>query len=497
MDNVSIYAPGEDTDAATPNAILPRATIRDMCRRRQHALDLFGQAFTVLTTAAEALDQAKAAFFAIDQRGRSDRFTHFNEQEQAHFLAGLEVPELETFTEAARKMVDRRMWAVLVEMTDLERLMDKQAKDQLHRQLQEEVPEAIESNVYATLQQLMLDADVIFKRGIANCFTSLDRRFRSHDGWKIGSRVILSRAFGDTGHWNFYRSERDTLHDIDRTFNVLDGRQNPHLVGGIVHAVEQARQGGWGARQTEVESDYFKVRVFMNGNLHIWFKRDDLVEKVNALLGEYYGAPIPEDREPDPDTGLHDPKTSLAKRYGFYPTPDDAAQRFFNFAPLWRRDEDGPLTILEPSAGTGNLAGPAAKRGHVVDCVEYQPALAEALKVCGLFRRVQCIDFLALKPNPGALYDRVLMNPPFDRERDIDHVLHALEFLKPDGCLVAIMSAGTEFRETRKSIAFRALMESMNAEWEDLPAGSFASVGTYANTRMLRVWKDGRSSRRW
>jgi hypothetical protein len=81
------------------------------------------------------------------------------------------------------------------------------------------------------------------------------------------------------------------------------------------------------------------------------------------------------------------------------------------------------------------------------------------------------------------------MNPPFDRERDIDHVLHALGFLKPDGCLVAIMSAGTEFRETRKSIAFRELVDRMNGIWWDLPAGSFASVGTYVNTRILRVWR--------
>ena len=83
------------------------------------------------------------------------------------------------------------------------------------------------------------------------------------------------------------------------------------------------------------------------------------------------------------------------------------------------------------------------------------------------------------------------------RERDIDHVMHALKFLKPEGCLIAIMSAGTEFRETRKSIAFRELMDKMGAKWRDLPAGSFASVGTYCNTIMLRVWKDGRQQRYW
>ncbi|MGL4959771.1 MAG: hypothetical protein ACRC67_00960 [Inquilinus sp.] len=87
---------------------------------------------------------------------------------------------------------------------------------------------------------------------------------------------------------------------------------------------------------------------------------------------------------------------------------------------------------------------------------------------------------------------RVIMNPPFDRERDIDHVIHALDFLAPNGQLVAIMSAGTEFRETRKSIAFRALMETMNASWSDMPLGYFSSVGTNCSTVIPRVWKDGR-----
>ena len=38
------------------------------------------------------------------------------------------------------------------------------------------------------------------------------------------------------------------------------------------------------------------------------------------------------------------------------------------------------------------------------------------------------------------------MNPPFAEHADIRRVTHALDFLKPDGLLVAVMSAGAEFR---------------------------------------------------
>jgi 16S rRNA G1207 methylase RsmC len=33
------------------------------------------------------------------------------------------------------------------------------------------------------------------------------------------------------------------------------------------------------------------------------------------------------------------------------------------------------------------------------------------------------------------------MNPPFDRERDVDHVMHVLKFLKEDGALFGLRSS--------------------------------------------------------
>jgi hypothetical protein len=479
--------------ATTEANIVPRATVRDMVRRRQRAIDLFGQAYLSLAAAEGALKEASGAFHAIDLRGREDRYLHATKEEERHFLSKLDLPSQVDFTNAARKVIDRRLWSVVIELTELEKLMDKQAKDELQKALMEEVPEATEDNIFATLQQFLLDADTIFKRGIANCFSSLDRRFRSHDGWKIGSRVILSTAFDEWGSWNYHRNHRDTLTDIERTFMVLDGATGV-IDGGIVHQVGLSRRnGGLRRRQSECESTYFKVRAFQNGNAHVWFKRDDLVEKVNKLLGEYYGAVIPEEREPDKDKGQA--KTTLAKRYGFFPTPDAAVERLFEGVPLYREKGQPRPLVLEPSAGTGNLARRAVEKGAVVDCIEVQGKLADDLKQTGKYRKVLNADFLAVQPEP--VYDVVIMNPPFDRERDIDHVLHALKFLKPDGCLTAIMSAGTEFRETRKAEAFRELMTTMGATWRDLPAGSFASVGTYMNTIMLRVYKDGRHRYGW
>lgn len=492
MDTLFDYEPPRSPLPAERSNIVPRATVRDMVRRRQAALDRFSDAYAALQAAQGAQTDALIALQAITGKtGETSSYLHGTKEEDRHWVSQLQLPQRTDFLATARKIVDRRMWAHIIELTELERLMDKQAKDQLRQELMDTVPEATEENIFATVQQFAADAGTIFKRGIANCFSKLDRRFRSHDGWKIGGRVVLTYCFDEWGSFAYRSNHRDTLHDIDRTFHVLDGGATPHLYGGIVARIEESRRdGGFGRRQSECESEFFKIRCFKNGNAHVWFKRDDLLGKVNKLLGEYYGAPIPEEREAAADP-LAERKTSLAKNYGFFPTPDKAADTLIERSLLRHRAEDQRLMVLEPSAGTGQLAQRIAKTGATVHCVEYQPQLAAALQARGF--KVICTDFLSVAPLP--LYDRVVMNPPFDRERDIDHVMHALQFLKPDGVLIAIISAGTEWRETKKATAFRALMEKMNASWQDLPEGSFASVGTNVNTVILRVHKNATAQR--
>jgi len=228
--------------------------------------------------------------------------------------------------------------------------------------------------------------------------------------------------------------------------------------------------------------------------------------KLNQILGEWYGETIGDGRPQEKDS-LNNPKVGLSKSFGFYPTPEDVAKQVLKHMNIYRKLNEPELRILEPSSGTGNLARRFAehKRFNIwnkvagkyqpytvkplVDCIEIQTDLAEKLKAEGIYNHVTEADFLALSPDPKRLYDIVGMNPPFDGERDIDHVMHALKFLKPGGRLVSIMSAGTEFRQTKKSIAFRALMSKWNAEWHDLPMGSFASVGTNINTLILVVHK--------
>lgn len=507
------------------NAIIRRATVEEIVAQRNRAIELYAEAHRAIEVAAEAIRIAGEAAQAASPGINS--FTYSHEEEIKAFYGAVKLPDRDRYLRTARRLIDINVWSWIIQHTDLERLMDREAKDKLRAQMayvpervdrrgqlinQEEIerglPPVTVENIFATLEQFQADAGMIFRRGIANVFSKLDRRFRSHDGFKIGSRVILTHAFDEWGHVR-YGAMEDTLIDIERVFAVMDGHPEDGFTSAI-RALRDQRRGLGGRCQTELETPYFRIRGFKNGNAHLWFVRDDLVEKVNKILAEYYGEVIGNGQAQEEDP-LQNVKTTPARYFGFYPTPEDAARELLDGFPLLQRKDAPKLRILEPSAGTGNLARRCVKAieetdrwsgsrerwaneyhsGNIVDCVEIQPHLAAGLEAEGIYNRVYCQDFLTLSPEVTGLYDRVVMNPPFDRERDIDHVMHALKFLKPDGMLAAIMSAGTEFRETRKAAAFRELMERMNARWCDLPPGSFASVGTYCNTITLRVRKGG------
>lgn len=458
--------------------LMLRASIDEIEGYRNSALAKYAQAFDLLEEArdfaAKAAPSGHSAGKFNDEamRDLAPRWSgHHAEKRRADFLDNM------------RKATDSAVWDHLILAHGFERLMDATAREQFRQQLRDNPPEATADNCYTTLSALLGDADLIFKRGIATAFSKLDRRFRSHDGFKIGTRVVLDRAFSDWGGWNHYGHKEETLRDIERTLCVLDGKQHPERMGGIIGVIEDARRAASKGLQMgafRCENEYFDFRAFKNGNAHVWFKRADLVKKVNLLLADYYGEAV--GASPDVAEQPEIFNRSIAKNFGEFFTPAGVVSWIMDEAQLY----DNP-TVLEPSAGHGAIAKAARDKGAKVTCVEIQAKNARELcKIPGL-ANVICSDFFDVTPSYQGKFDRVLMNPPFDGGRDIDHVTHALTFLKPGGRLVAVMSAGTEYREDSKATKFRALVEARKGRMRDLPAGSFAEAGTMINTILVTI----------
>jgi len=157
---------------------------------------------------------------------------------------------------------------------------------------------------------------------------------------------------------------------------------------------------------------------------------------------------------------------------GFYPTPDSLAMKMLDGI-RW----DYISTILEPSAGKGNLADAVNRRwkihhgsryrsedkGADIDCIEVDPNLRAILKDKGF--RVVHDDFLSY--TTCKKYSLIVMNPPF--ESGAKHILKALQLLTDGGQLIALCNAETLRNPcTNERDLLRRTLADGNAEIEYL-----------------------------
>lgn len=156
----------------------------------------------------------------------------------------------------------------------------------------------------------------------------------------------------------------------------------------------------------------------------------------------------------------------------FYPTPEVLAEKLIRGID-WKQVS----SVLEPSAGKGNLALFAAKKLYAnehgygvyddhslkeavaeadIDCVEIDPTLRNTLSGAGY--RVVHDDFLTFETQKR--YDLILMNPPFDQ--GAEHLLKAIGLMRRRGGMIRCVLNAETLRypcyEPRKQL-LRAIRE--------------------------------------
>lgn len=166
------------------------------------------------------------------------------------------------------------------------------------------------------------------------------------------------------------------------------------------------------------------------------------------------------------------------KELQFFETPDTVAKILCNLAEVEKAN-----TILEPSAGQGALLKEIRKYTNA-KIFWYEIDKENMSKIQSPNSVFMEYDFI--KANPF-IVDCIIMNPPFTKQQDIEHVSHALKFLKISGILVSVMSPSIKFRTNKKTKNFLDLIGNYKYEIHDLPPGSFKQSGTMVNTVILKI----------
>jgi len=157
--------------------------------------------------------------------------------------------------------------------------------------------------------------------------------------------------------------------------------------------------------------------------------------------------------------------------FQLFQTPASLASRMVDLAGIVHGQ-----SVLEPSAGLGNLIIPILAAGGRVTACEIDTALAGEIFQRFLDVSLWQGDFLQRDPVPS--FDHVIMNPPFHMRSDIAHVKHALRFLRSGGSLVGLCMS-THHRETA--------LKHLSSHWEIIPSGTFREAGTQVETILFKI----------
>lgn len=252
-----------------------RATVRELVAAFQAAEAQVRSSFAALVQAERDVN----AVFGI-----SDRSIRISASD--HWGSRFDDPD------AAVKLMARDAWVVIVDRLELRRAMSIKRYEALDRQIREgkDLPPITEETVMGFVQQSAADLSTMFEEAVLEVHAWLRPRgskYKSNSEYEIPAKVVLERVVDPIDRWptktfrvNYH--VRQTLIALENVFNGLDGRgqiaKDHYSV--LQRAIEACpREVGRG------ETELFSFRAFGNGNLHLAFKRLDLLARLNQIAG--------------------------------------------------------------------------------------------------------------------------------------------------------------------------------------------------------------------
>jgi 16S rRNA G1207 methylase RsmC len=89
----------------------------------------------------------------------------------------------------------------------------------------------------------------------------------------------------------------------------------------------------------------------------------------------------------------------------------------------------------------------------------------------------------------GKTYSKIIANPPFTKNQDIDHLKEMYECLSRGGRLVCITSESWVNGSQKKQVEFKNWLDEIEAEVIDIEKSSFKESGTMVGGKIVVINK--------
>ena len=253
--------------------LIPRPTARAMARAYQRACELTDQAVGAISQANKLLNIAYAE--------RETYYSSFYPYEFSSYDA-----------EDLKKGIKKQCWQRIIRLMELPSYMSRKKKEALYKQVEDgNIPEITQesiltfcSGVYGGLRDLfaeMVEETAKWLQPSAWNRLKTNEKSKFEIGEKVIKQWVMELDYGGKSSHVKYGYE-DDIQKLDNIFSMLDGKGVNKYPGDLLTAMKEANK----KEKWQAETEYFKLKWFKNGNLHIIFKRKDLLQEFNKIAGK-------------------------------------------------------------------------------------------------------------------------------------------------------------------------------------------------------------------
>lgn len=262
---------------------IARTTLTEMVVAYRQAESEIRQAYALLVAAEDRLK------FAFQSDGYAFDLDGYNQRNNLDY----------TKPEQTIHQLKHAAWKALIDKMGIRAAMSIKRAEELDEQLEgrsrygrtvEPLPEITESNILAMMETTLNNVGAMLEEAVLEVFDwlmprnwRLEYKTNQKSQWELKEKLILtgciqgSYSRSTPFQVNHYRQKEITA--LDNVFAMLDGKGivKTHY-GPLTDAICKSADGTG-------ETEYFAFKCYSNCNLHLKFKRMDLVEKLNSMAG--------------------------------------------------------------------------------------------------------------------------------------------------------------------------------------------------------------------
>jgi hypothetical protein len=193
-------------------------------------------------------------------------------------------------TKQSQRYITRNVWNYVVRKCQIDNIASSKRWNDMQKMIEEgKMPEITVENILGIIMGFSSNIDQLIEESIVEVFDWLrptNSEYKTNDKYEIGNKVILNWFCEEnySGGFRVSWTRLQKLKTLDNCFNLLDGKGPVKYPGDLVTQFENASQ----SNSTVVVTDYFECKMFKKGTLHIRIKREDLLQKLNAIAGKNY-----------------------------------------------------------------------------------------------------------------------------------------------------------------------------------------------------------------